>query len=76
MEDSNLYLSIFLDVCDTLKINGASTDAIRLCLFPFSLRDKARAWLHSLPLGSITTWQELTKGFLTKFFLPSKTVSL
>jgi len=76
MEDPNLHLLVFLEVCDTLKINGVSTDAIRLRLFPFSLRDKARAWFHSLPLGSITTWDELTKVFLAKFFPPSKTASL
>jgi len=76
MEDPNLHLSMFLEVCDTLKINGASTDTIRLHLFPFSLRDKARAWLHSLLLGSISTWEELIKAFLAKFFPPNKTVSL
>jgi len=76
MEDLNLHLSVFLEVCDTLKINGASTDAIRLRLFPFSLKDKARAWLHSLPPGSISTWEELTKAFLAKFFPPSKTANL
>ena len=76
MEDPNLHLSVFLEVCDTLKINGASIDAIRLRLFPFSLRDKARAWLHSLPPGSISTCEELTKAFLAKFFPPSKTASL
>ena len=43
MEDPNLHLSIFLEVCDTLKVNGVSSDAICLRLFPFSLRDKARA---------------------------------
>jgi len=53
MEDPNLHLSVFFEVCDTLKINGASTDAIRLHVFPFSLRDKVRAWLHFLPPGSI-----------------------
>ena len=76
MEDPNLHLSVFLEVCNTLQINGASTDAIRLRLFPFSLRDKARAWLHSLPPGSISTWEELTKAFLVKFFPSSKTASL
>ena len=76
MEDPNLHLFVFLEVCDTLKTNGASTDVIRLRLFPFSLRDKARAWLHSLPSGSISTWEELTKAFLAKFFPPSKTASL
>ena len=76
MEDPNLYLFVFLEVCDTLKINGASIDAIRLRLFPFSVRDKARAWLHSLPSGLIMTWEELTKAFLAKFFPPRKTASL
>jgi len=76
LEDPNLYLSVFLEVCDILMINGASSYAICLRLFPFFLRDKVRAWLHFLPLGSITTWAELTKVFLAKFFLPSKTASL
>ena len=76
MGDPNLHLSVFLEVCDTLKINRASTDAIRLRLFPFSLRDKARAWFHSLPPGSISTWEELTKAFLAKFFPQSKTANL
>ena len=59
-----------------LKLNGVSSDAIRLRLFLFSLRDKARTWLHYLPSGCITTWDELTRAFLVKFFPPSKTVSL
>jgi len=63
-------------VCNTLKLNGVSTDAIRLCLFPFLLKDKAWAWLHSLSSGRITTWNELTRAFLAKFFPPSKTATL
>jgi len=76
LEDPNLHLSVFLEVCDMLKLNGVSANANLLRLFPFSLRDKARAWLHSLPSGCITTWNELTRAFLGKFFSPSKTVSL
>jgi len=76
MEDLNLHLLVFLEVCNMLKINEASSDAIWLRLFPFSRRDKVRAWLHSLPPGSILTWEELTKAFLAKFFPPSKTASL
>ena len=55
LEDPNLHLSIFLEACDMLKLNEVSTDVIRLCLFPFSLREKVRTWLHSLPPGCITT---------------------
>ena len=76
MEDPNVHLSVFLEVCNMLKLNRVSSDAIRLRLFPFSFRDKARAWLHSLPSGCITTWDELTRAFLAKLVPPSKTVSL
>ncbi|XP_031282977.1 uncharacterized protein LOC116141632 [Pistacia vera] len=30
--------------------------------------DKAKAWLISLPSGSITTWNELVQAFLMKYF--------
>jgi len=76
LEDPNLHLLVFLELCDTLKLNGAFSDAIGLRLFPFSLRDKARAWLHSLPTRCIITWDELTRAFLVKFFPLSKTASL
>lgn len=50
-EDPNLHLSIFLEVCDAIKINGTSSDASYLHLFPFSFKDKVSAWLHFLPSG-------------------------
>ena len=41
-EDPNANILNFLEVCDTMKYNGVSDDAIRLQLFPFSLKDKAK----------------------------------
>ena len=32
-EDSNAHLTNFLKICDTIKMNGVSEDAIRLRLF-------------------------------------------
>ena len=76
MEDPNLHLVIFLEYCDTIKLNEVSSDAIRLRLFSFSLRDKARTWLYSLQPDSIITWDQLSKAFLDKYFPPSKTDQL
>ncbi|XP_073026757.1 uncharacterized protein [Primulina eburnea] len=39
-------------------------------------QDQARGWLQSLPLGSITTWQELATKFLSKYFPPAKSAQL
>ncbi|XP_024029937.1 uncharacterized protein LOC112094091 [Morus notabilis] len=67
---------MLLEAADTVKINGVTEGTIRLKLFPFSLRDKARQWMMSLPTGSIGTWEEMTERFLAKFFPPSKASQL
>ncbi|XP_050910020.1 uncharacterized protein LOC127123885 [Lathyrus oleraceus] len=54
-DDPNLHLSVFVQYTDTVKANGVSPGAIRLRLFSFSLRDKARAWLQYPPSNSVTT---------------------
>ncbi|KAK5845483.1 hypothetical protein PVK06_001673 [Gossypium arboreum] len=75
-EDPNAHLVNFLELCDTIKINGVSDEAIRLRLFPFSLRNKAKQWLNSLPRGSITTWEQMTEKFLLKYFPSAKMAKL
>ena len=53
-EDLNAHILNFLEACDTVKYNGVSDEAIRLRLFPFSLKEKAKHWLISEPQKRIS----------------------
>ena len=75
-EDLNAHILNYLEVCDTVKYNGVSDDAIRLKLFPFSLKEKAKHWLISEPPDSITSWDDLSNKFPARFFPPAKTAKL
>jgi hypothetical protein len=41
-EDANAHLQHFLEICSTFTIRGVTLDAVRLCLFPFSLLGKMK----------------------------------
>ncbi|XP_062117710.1 uncharacterized protein LOC133831432 [Humulus lupulus] len=75
-DDLNLHITNFLELCDTFKMNGVSNDAIRLMLFLFSLRDRAKSWLISLQVNSIVTWEDLAQKFLAKYFPPAKSARI
>ena len=75
-EDPHAHIQSFLEYCATIRANGATTDYIRLAMFPFTLRDKAKKWLGSLPRGSIGTWKELSNLFLSRFFPHRRTAQV
>ena len=72
-EDPYRHLDDFLDVCSTVKIQNFTDEALKLRLFPFSLKDRAKYWLSSLPPQTITTWAQLQQEFLRKYFPIGKT---
>ncbi|XP_027178050.1 uncharacterized protein LOC113777214 [Coffea eugenioides] len=59
-----------------MKPSGVTEKQIRLRDFPFSLKDAAKDWLYYLSAGNITTWAQLKKKFLEKFFPASRAASL
>ncbi|RVW78267.1 hypothetical protein CK203_055748 [Vitis vinifera] len=78
IESENPYVHIkeFEDVCNTFQEGGTTIELMRLKLFPFALKDKAKIWLNSLRPRSIRTWIELQADFLKKFFPTRRTNGL
>ena len=78
MESENPYSHMrkFEEVCNTFKEEIVTVDLMRLKLFPFTLKDKAKIWLNSLRPRSIRNWTEMQAGFLKKFFSTHRTTSL
>ena len=74
-ENPYMHLREFEEVCNTYNDLNCSMNTIRLKLFPFSLKDKAKTWLQNLRSGSIRTWDELQQQFLKKFFPSHRTNS-
>ena len=45
-EDAAAHLNSFVDLCDMQKKKDVDNDIVKLKLFPFSLRDRAKAWFR------------------------------
>nr|GEY43274.1 hypothetical protein [Tanacetum cinerariifolium] len=69
-DDANKHLDKFLHVTQSIKVNEVTDDALRLYLFPHSLTHHATAWFDRLPMDSITTFEQMAKMFLGKYFPP------
>ena len=66
----------FEDVCSAFLSTGSPLHIICLVLFPFSLKEKAKIWFHSLTPNSISNWEDMRSVFLKKFFPPRHTNAL
>jgi hypothetical protein len=55
-DDAAARLNNFFELCEIQKYKDVESHIIKLKLFPFSLRGKAKDWLLSLPKDSIDSW--------------------
>ena len=78
LESENPYTHIreFEEVCYTFKEDATTVDLMRLKLFPFTLKDKAKIWLNFLRPRTIYNWTEMQAEFLKKFFSTHRTNTL
>jgi len=59
LENPYLHLREFEEVCNAYNDSNCSMNTIRLKLFPFLKKDKAKTWLQNLRSGSIRAWDEM-----------------
>ncbi|KAK8578731.1 hypothetical protein V6N12_069075 [Hibiscus sabdariffa] len=70
-EDARQHIRAFLEVCDSFRQQGVHEDVLKLKLFPYSLRDRARDWLSGVPSGSMQSWADLCHSFLMRYNPPN-----
>ncbi|XP_042019017.1 uncharacterized protein LOC121766847 [Salvia splendens] len=75
-EDANRHLLKFVEIANTLKLNGVDDDTIRVRLFPFSLIDSAKEWFECLPTEQVSTWKDIVAAFLDKYYPPDTILKL
>ncbi|CAL2256401.1 unnamed protein product [Prunus armeniaca] len=75
-EDPLAHIKEFYNVVSGLTLQGVSEASLRMRLFPYTLKDRAKGWLMTLAPGSLTTWGTVAKKFLDKFFSTQKTATL
>ena len=74
-----MHQTNFIEVCDTIKYNGVTEEALRLRLFLLSLGDRAKHWLTSQPPDSkqlsakipnkvLPAFEDCTVGVRDKYF--------
>nr|GEX57006.1 hypothetical protein [Tanacetum cinerariifolium] len=72
-EDANKHIKKVLEIMDLFHIPNITIEQVMLRSFPMSLTGAVSHWLRNKPSGSITTWEDLKKKFLSKYFPPART---
>ncbi|CAN6552290.1 unnamed protein product [Malus baccata var. baccata] len=69
MEDPNKHLKEFEVVCSSMTPVNVDNNILKMKAFPFSLLEKAKAWLYELAPGTVTSWETSDEGGATSSIL-------
>ncbi|GJV85667.1 reverse transcriptase domain-containing protein [Tanacetum coccineum] len=69
--DPHDHIREFLAICNMFRYGEMQSEAVKLLIFPFSLCDKAKSWFNEVNEESITSWEQMRKAFIKRFFPPS-----
>ena len=69
-EDAASHLNTFVELYDMQKKKNVDNNIVKLKLFPFSLRDRAKTWFSSLPRNSLIHGISVRMLLLPSIFLP------
>src|SRR3954467_1164635 len=75
-DDVAAHLNNLVELCEMQKYKDVDGDIMKLKLFLFSLRGKAKEWLLSLPKNSIDSWIKCKDAFIRKYYPPAKIISM
>ena len=62
------FLSEFQTICSTIQLTGFIEDTLKMRLFIFALKDRAKHLFQSLEPDSITSWNQLQQVFIKQYF--------
>ncbi|KAI5339036.1 hypothetical protein L3X38_018308 [Prunus dulcis] len=75
-EDPLAHIKEFYNVVSGLPLQRVTEANLRMRVFPYTWKDRAKGWLMTLAPGLLTTWDAVAKKFLEKFFSTQKTATL
>ncbi|GKB15509.1 hypothetical protein Tco_0849432 [Tanacetum coccineum] len=61
--DPHDHIREFLAICNMFRYGETQSEVIKLLIFPFSLCDKAKTWFNELNEESITSWEQMRRGY-------------
>ncbi|KAL7586284.1 hypothetical protein Lser_V15G37354 [Lactuca serriola] len=75
-EDLHKFLTEFHVVCVGMKPHNVTEYQIKLRAFPFAVQDATKDWLYDLSPRTVTTWVDLVRLFLDKYFPKMKALAM